>query len=191
VRVLAAVAPRPRGCAPRKRRAFYRSATTPRGWLHDEVLLNEDRNQNRGVRSTSLLFAEKTLLPLAPYRLHGFLNHILGERSDPVHDRNPLLLVNARTSPHRARITRFSELSTFRASPGLNCNSSCIDLGSTIRPALSIVTAVITMAFCHGIWHLLRIWTSFGRAAGHQLLSGCRRICCQAAIACMSGSIVV
>jgi hypothetical protein len=45
------------------------------------VLLNEDRNQNRGVRRTSLLFAEKTLLPLAPYLLRGFLNHILGERA--------------------------------------------------------------------------------------------------------------
>jgi hypothetical protein len=55
------------------------------------VLLNEDRNQNRGVRSTSVLFAEKTLLPLLPYLLHGFLNHILGERSDPGHDPNPCL----------------------------------------------------------------------------------------------------
>ena len=66
------------------------------------MLLKEDRNPNRGVKEdTSLLFAKKTLLPLAPYLLNGFLNHILGEWSAPVHDPTPLLLVNARVSSHR------------------------------------------------------------------------------------------
>src|SRR5580700_4628828 len=52
------------------------------------------------------------------------------------------------------RITRSSELSTSRESPGLNWSSSRTGLGSTIRPVLSIVTAVTIMAFYHRIWHL-------------------------------------
>jgi hypothetical protein len=83
-----------------------------------------------------------------------------------VHDPNPLLLVNAGTSPHRVQDNSFLETVHLHGIARTQLQLLRIGLGSTIGPALSIVTAVITMVFCHGIWHWLRIWTSFGREGG-------------------------
>jgi hypothetical protein len=71
------------------------------------------------------------------------------------------------------RITRSSELSTSRESPGLNWSSSRTGLGSTIRPVLSIVTAVTIMEFAIGYGIYGHIWTAFCWRSGAQITLGC------------------
>jgi hypothetical protein len=80
-----------------------------------------------------------------------------------------LLLVNARISSHRAQDNASLGTIHLQRIPGLNCNSSRTGLGSTIRPALSIVTVVAIVTFCQGIWHCLYIRVAFSCAAEPRL----------------------